>query len=160
MKTLVVVSVYKETTSSEFLELWESLTTQSFQDFTLCLYIDGVISNDLQICVERLQLSCLFSVKLIRSSNNRGLATALNSMIVWGLCNDYDIFIRADSDDRFPPNRFQALMTFLVDNPSIDAVGSNYRYFGIRQVAHVYLLSIMRSNLGLFSCNWTCYCRF
>ena len=23
-------------------------------------------------------------------------------MIVWGLCNDYDIFIRADSDDRFP----------------------------------------------------------
>ena len=24
-------------------------------------------------------------------------------------------------------------MTFLVDNPSIDAVGSNYRYFGIRQ---------------------------
>ena len=75
MKTLVVVSVYKETTSFEFLEFWESLTTQSFQDFTLCLYIDGVISNDLEICVERLQLSCLFSVKLIRSRNNRGLAT-------------------------------------------------------------------------------------
>ena len=54
-------------------------------------------------------------------------------MILWGLCNDYDIFIRADSDDRFPPNRFHALMTFLVDNPTIDAVGSNYRYFGIRQ---------------------------
>lgn len=133
MKTLVVVSVYKETPSFEFLEFWESLTTQSFQDFTLCLYIDGIISNDLELCLERLLLSSLFPVKLIRSTNNRGLATALNSMILWGLCNDYDIFIRADSDDRFPPYRFHALITFLVDNPTIDAVGSNYRYFGIRQ---------------------------
>ena len=60
MKTLVVVSVYKETTSFEFLELWESLTTQSFQDFTLCLYIDGIITNDLEVCLERLQISPYF----------------------------------------------------------------------------------------------------
>ena len=54
-------------------------------------------------------------------------------MILWGLSKDYDLFIRADSDDRFPSHRFETLISFLTDNPSIDAVGSNYLYFGIRQ---------------------------
>lgn len=133
MNSLVISSVYHGTTSSEFLDFWKSLASQSFQNFTLCLYKDGYISPSLETCINSCINSSRFPVQIMASSFNMGLAKALNAMVVWGLCHKFDVFIRADSDDRFPPHRFQSLIDFLSVNIDIDAVGSNYRYFGIRQ---------------------------
>ncbi len=133
MAILVITSVYKATTKSEFLDFWNSLLSQTFQDFSLCLYIDGPISKELEMCITGCQHNSHFPVEVIKSSLNTGLSKALNSMIIWGLRQESNVFIRADSDDRFPPNRFQTLIEFLYQNPNIDAVGSNYSYFGIRK---------------------------
>ena len=133
MNPLVITSVYHGTTPSEFLDFWQSLASQSFQNFTLCLYMDGYISSMLESCIHTCIKSSTFPVEIITSTSNMGLAKALNAMVVWGLCNKFNVFIRADSDDCFPPQRFQLLTDFLAANSDIDAVGSNYRYFGIRQ---------------------------
>jgi hypothetical protein len=130
-RAVVICSVYKNTRLLEFQEFYAAFVEACHVcPCDIAIFLDGPLPPRLSQYIASLESSSLFKTYTICSESNIGLAGALNALIVDLLSRGYQYFIRADTDDLFPPSRFARLITFLRDNPSVDIVGSWARKFG------------------------------
>lgn len=133
-KPLVIASVYKGTKKNELEDFFDSIRCQSCKSFDVAICIDGscseAVKKSLKNFSKYLNKFCKFIT--LENSQNLGLAKSLNRLIVYGLEHGYTLFIRADTDDTFPPERIALLLQAKLNNPHIDVIGSSYSYFGIK----------------------------
>ena len=118
----VIIPVYN--TIPEWIELSvSSILDQTFNDIEILLIDDASTNEDTIELLNKLDKKD--KVEVIRLETNKGISGALNV----GISNaKYDIIARMDSDDYALPNRFQKQFNYLMENPSVDLVGSNLSY--------------------------------
>ncbi|MCF7355637.1 glycosyltransferase [Vibrio sp. CK2-1] len=120
----VLISVYSKENPIYFAMALESIYAQTLLPSEVILIQDGPIGIELENVVE------LFSEKLpircIVLEKNVGLGEALN--IGLSECQ-FDIVMRADSDDVNFPERFKNQYDFLIKNPNIAVVSAHVAEF-------------------------------
>jgi len=101
----------------------DSILKQSFTNFELIIINDGSSDRSNEIINgftdER--------IKLIQNKKNLGLIGTLNKGFSLA---EGDYIARMDADDISMPNRFEKQLNYLLSNPDIDIIGSNYCTFG------------------------------
>lgn len=123
----VILPVYN--TENYIRESVESILAQSLTDFELIIINDASTDNTLKILQE-------FTDPRIRLVNNE-----INLHVVRSLNKGIDLasgeFIaRMDADDIAHPNRFEAQIKFLQENPDIDICATWVHTFGEKDYSH------------------------
>lgn len=120
-KIAVLLPVYKKDNPKFFSEAVASLLTQTYNDFTIFLGVDGPIEGELEQKV--LECEKLPTFFVYRFSENRGLACVLNDLINVAEKQNFEYFARMDADDICVNTRFEHQMSYLQDHPEVDVVG-------------------------------------
>ncbi|MES2767721.1 MAG: glycosyltransferase [Bdellovibrionota bacterium] len=95
----------------------DSILNQEYENFELIIIDDGSKDNSWEI-IE----SCAKNPKIkAHKQANHGLAATLNTGISLA---KYDYIARQDQDDISLPGRLKAQMLFLLNNPTVDLVGT------------------------------------
>ena len=116
---LVTIGIPFYNASLYLREAIQSVINQSYDNWELLLINDGSTDDSLEIAQEFKDLR----IKIFSDGKNLGLIQRLNQII--GLANG--IFLaRMDSDDIMHIDRISKQVKFLISNPHIDVVGSNY----------------------------------
>lgn len=118
----VLISVYAKENANWLAESLDSiLVKQSVLPSEVVLVVDGPVTGELEAVISKYksQFSETFVVHHLPS--NCGLGYALNEGLK--VCK-YDLIARMDADDIAQPNRFEVQLAFLLDNPSVDILGS------------------------------------
>lgn len=113
----VIMAVYNADVD-EFRDCLRSLLSQTYRDFELIIINDG---GDEYFFKDIPELTEFHRCKLVHLGRNSGLATALNVGILEA---EGEYIARMDADDICLPDRFEAQVSFLEKNPSVDIVGS------------------------------------
>lgn len=125
-KIAILTSIYSQTKLKEF---EQSISNIDFEICDVFLYIDGVINNNLEnLILNYFNTKRIF--KIIRENENKGLAYGLNKLINIALKMGYCFLARVDTDDICVAERFNLQRNFLIENKSIDIVGSYVEEFG------------------------------
>lgn len=112
-------------------EALDSLLAQTHQDF-IVYFVDDCSTDDSVAIAEAYQDD---RIVILRKSENSGIVDTMNK----GLEKiDTKYFIRMDGDDLSDPNRFERLIQFMEDNPTIGVCSSAIRYFGMESGMMVY----------------------
>lgn len=123
------MSVYRSDNLDHFKLAVESVLRQSYSSTDLFIWRDGPVPEAIDAYLET--LAGYKNVFITRAQENQGLAAALNSMIDLVIsANQYAFIARMDSDDISYQERIAKQITFFLDNPSIDVVGTACREFG------------------------------
>jgi len=122
MRSVVILSVYKNDTLSIVKETFDSLFSQSTQSFDIFVQGDGPLTPNLES-----YLDTLYEEKKIKSlherSENRGLAYSLNELIKRVLALEYEYIFRMDADDICSPDRIEHQLDYLDKHPEVDLLG-------------------------------------
>jgi glycosyltransferase involved in cell wall biosynthesis len=124
-KISVVMSVYKNDRVSFFKEALESLLEQTYLPSEIIIVVDGYVNKGIDDLLD--DLSNNFLIKIVRLSQNRGLANALNIGIQKA---QYPLIARMDSDDICFKDRFEKQVEYIVKE-NLDIVGGQIIEFGI-----------------------------
>lgn len=118
------MSLYNGDVIKHVKEAVESIFNQSYKDFCLFIYLDGLTDKAIIAYVDELRSN--EKVRVVSGTVNRGLAYGLNRLIESALKEGgYKYFARMDADDISAPDRFAAQVAFFTQNPKIAVVGSN-----------------------------------
>lgn len=96
----------------------ESVLCQTYTDYELIITDDGSIDNSGEIIQEYRNHP---RVRIILSSDNRGLSYRLNEQISLA---EGQYFCRMDADDIMMPDRLEKQLCYLEKNQDVDVVGS------------------------------------
>jgi glycosyltransferase involved in cell wall biosynthesis len=96
-----------------------SVLNQTYDNWELLLINDGSTDNSLEIAQEFKDIR----IKIFSDGENLGLIQRLNQIIA--LANG-SFLARMDSDDIMHIDRITKQVKFLISNPHVDVVGSNY----------------------------------
>lgn len=97
----------------------KSVLKQTYPHFELILIDDGSTDNSIQIAKEFEKKDK--RIKVISDGKNLGLPTRLNQTV--SLSTGY-YYARMDADDIMFPNRIEKQVEYLINNPSVDLVGT------------------------------------
>ncbi len=97
----------------------KSVLNQSYENWSLVLLDDGSTDDSLKIAKDYEQADP--RITAISDGQNRGLPARLNELT---RLSDGVFYARMDADDIMHPNRIENQIKHLVENPSIDVVGS------------------------------------
>lgn len=117
----ILLPVYKKDNPKHFIIALESLLSQTFENLIVYIGCDGPLSGELD--KELGQYTENNRIKIIRFSENRGLACVLNDLITEARKDKKSFLARMDADDVSIPERIEKQLTFLQENPDIDVVG-------------------------------------
>lgn len=120
----VVMAVYKNDTALFFDEAIISLFNQTYLPSEIIVVIDGFVNQEIEDVIQKYYNNTLF--KIIRLSENKGLANALNVGIK---SSKYDFIARMDADDICFPDRFEKQIKYLLKE-NLDIVGGQIIEFG------------------------------
>ncbi len=120
-KIAVLLPVYKKDNPKFLSASIASLLTQTYNNFTIFLGIDGPIDGELKDMIEECEKIPQFIIS--RFPVNRGLACVLNDLIAVAESQEFEYFARMDADDICMENRFEKQLAFLQSHPSVDVVG-------------------------------------
>ena len=125
----VLMSVYINTSAREMREAYSSLANQEDVDLVLLLAVDGPISSELsQMIYGLLPKGAVSGIKIYNSLENRGLAAAMNLLIL-NEFNNYSYFVRQDSDDISLPPRVRTQIQAMNLDHDLDICGSSYELY-------------------------------
>ncbi|MBT2948512.1 glycosyltransferase [Vibrio anguillarum] len=125
----IIMSVYKSDNLNYFKESVESVLNQTYSNFTLFIWRDGVVPYEIDDYLNNLASNPRCVINLC--SENNGLAKSLNRMIDIVIQDgNFDYIARMDSDDISYKDRIESQVEFLESNPSIDVIGGKCREFG------------------------------
>lgn len=98
----------------------KSVINQTYSDWELILLDDGSTDKSLEIAK-----SFLYDkrITVISDGTNRGLIYRLNQLVS---ISSGDFYARMDADDIMHIDRIRIQLEYLVSNPDVDVVGSNY----------------------------------
>lgn len=120
----VVISVYKNDKVSFFNEAIESLLQQTYLPSEIIIVVDGFVNNEINDLLDDLSSNTL--IKIIRLSENMGLANALNVGIKSA---KYGLIARMDADDISFTDRFEKQINYIIKE-NLDIVGGQIIEFG------------------------------
>ena len=132
VKSLLIASLYDGSPLNELNEFLDDIYNQSFRDFDIAFYYDGPVSNQLISAIDSFSRRIFADVYILKGDQSRGLAFALNQLILFGIRRGYSYFIRFDTDDRMHKDRLKILIEEADKQKDVDAIGSNYSYFGFK----------------------------
>lgn len=115
----ILLSLYNGEKARYLDECLKSLSEQTLQASEIILVYDGFIRDELQEVVSAWEYK--LPIKVVRLNHNMGLAAALN--VGLEACSN-DIVARMDTDDICLPGRFEKQLNIMMENPSIDVLGS------------------------------------
>lgn len=117
----VLLPVYKKDNSAFFMESFESVLCQTFQNFIVLVGVDGPVDGEL---AENLTLiEKRDKVEVIRFMENRGLACVLNDLVARSRELGVEYLARMDADDKCVIDRFERQLAYLQEHPEVDVVG-------------------------------------
>lgn len=119
-KVAVLMSLYKGDRLGFVAQSIQSILEQTYSDFDLYIYIDGIIDEPVYVYVNSLNDS---RINMVLSSFNSGLAFAMNSLLRIVCNRGYQYFFRMDADDIALPHRFERQIAFMDSNVDIDCLG-------------------------------------
>ena len=120
----VIMSVYHNDRLEFVRESVQGILVQTFSQFHFFIAFDGPVAANVDGYISSLRDD---RIMLFRYSENRGLASALNNLLIEVLKSHEYIFIaRMDADDISMPSRFEKQRDFLRSNSEISCLGSWY----------------------------------
>lgn len=125
VKFSVLLSVYYKEQKEFLIEALDSILNQTLLPTEIVLVLDGKLTEELDNTI--LEYEKKYDIlRVIRFDENRGLGYALND----GLkeCK-YNYVFRMDTDDISRKDRFEKQLTYMLENPNIDVLGSNIYEF-------------------------------
>ena len=125
VKFSVLMSVYSKEEPDYLEKSLYSVVNQTLMPSEIILVEDGPLNDELYGVIDEYKKKYSF-LKVIKLDMNVGLANALNE----GLkeCS-YNHVARMDTDDFANHCRFEKQIAFLINNPTVDVVGSNINEF-------------------------------
>jgi glycosyltransferase involved in cell wall biosynthesis len=127
-------------------ECLDSLFNQTFTDFKIFFVDDCSTDNSVEIA-ESYKSDKLV---IIRKDKNSGIVDALNA----GLEHTRSkYFVRMDGDDISRPDRFEKLVSFMENNPSIDICTSNIQTFGLVSEITRFEKDVQQNKANLIFCH-------
>ncbi|MGB0945123.1 MAG: glycosyltransferase, partial [Marinomonas sp.] len=128
-KVAVIMSVYRSDDLNYFKLAVESILRQSYSSTDLFIWRDGPVPAAIDAYLET--LAGYKNVFITRAQENQGLAAALNSMVDLVIsANQYAFIARMDSDDISYQERIAKQVSYFLDNPGVDVIGTACREFG------------------------------
>ncbi|MDC0325842.1 glycosyltransferase [bacterium] len=112
-------SIYAQTTTYEFSLAISSLFSGFVIPSELIVVIDGPISHDLDFVLDQLDFPT--KVRKLTLQHNHGLGLALSKALM--ICT-YKYIFRFDTDDVNAPHRLYYQYLFMLNNNSVDVLGS------------------------------------
>ena len=106
MRPVLICSVYSGSDSEHFSQFFSSFlkATNSLQ-CDIAIYIDGPICESLLSMISAFRQSFPFNFFVYEGLESRGLAFALNNLILNLISLGYQVFIRSDTDDMMSEDR-------------------------------------------------------
>jgi glycosyltransferase involved in cell wall biosynthesis len=126
VKFSVLMSVYSKENPVFLTQALDSLLNQTLRPAEIVLVKDGLLSKELDDVIDDFTIMNNGLFKIIGLNKNVGLGKALAVGIEY--CTN-DFIARMDSDDISLPNRFFEQLSYLLDNPDIDVIGSAIEEF-------------------------------
>lgn len=120
-KFSVLISTYAGDNPAYLEEALHSVTTQTINPSEVVIVKDGPLTPDLDNVIDKYCRKFNGMFKIIASPINKGLGPALSEGLLH--CS-HDIVARMDADDIAKPERFESQLNILINDRSIDVVGS------------------------------------
>ena len=121
MKFSVLMSVYKNEKAEYLNTALKSIVNQSLMPNEIIIVKDGILTDELDKCLDDFYEAYENIVKVIPFAENRGLGLALRDGVL-ACSNEY--IARMDTDDIAFSNRFEEQFEFLKKHEDISLVGS------------------------------------
>lgn len=122
MKLTVLIPVYN-TRPDYLLESVFSILNQTYKDFEILIINDGSTNEDTIKCLSFLRS---IAIRVIDIEINSGISFALNVGIN---LSKTEYIARMDADDYSYPDRFQKQVSYLLEHPEVDVLGTQLRHF-------------------------------
>lgn len=119
----VLMSVYNNDDVKGLDAAIESIKCQTYKDIDIYIYCDGIVEPELLRILKDNETNG--HAMVYYSTNNNGLAYALNFLINIIKNINYGFIARMDADDISAPERFSEQVNFLNNNPHISVLGTN-----------------------------------
>ncbi|WP_343859506.1 glycosyltransferase [Aliiglaciecola litoralis] len=120
---LVGMAVYEGDRLDWIKQAIKSVLTQSYQDFTLIIVIDGEVHNDVYTLLVNLEHQHN-NLILLKTTENQGLSVCMNLIVDLFVKKNTQYFFRMDADDISMKDRFLKQVQFFEQNPNIDILGT------------------------------------
>lgn len=117
----VLISVYKKEKAEYLKQALQSVIDQTLKPTEIVIIKDGLLTKELDDCIEDFQRQHPKLFKIITFKKNRGLGLALRDGVK--VCK-YEYIARMDSDDISKPDRFEKQFNYLQKHPEIALLGT------------------------------------
>ena len=122
----VLISVYKKEKAEYLKQALQSIINQTLKPTEILIVKDGLLTKELDECIEDLQKQHPKPFKILAFKENRGLGLALRDGVQ--ACK-YEYIARMDSDDISKPNRFEKQFNYIQKHPETALLGTWIREF-------------------------------
>lgn len=117
----VLISVYKKEKVEYLKEALQSIINQTLKPTEIVIVKDGLLTKELDKCIENFQREYPKLFKILAFKENRGLGLALRDGVK--SCK-YEYIARMDSDDISKPNRFEKQFSYIQKHPETALLGT------------------------------------
>lgn len=117
----VLISVYKKEKAEYLKQALQSIIEQTLKPTEIVIVKDGILTKELDECIEDFQRQNPKLFKILSFKENRGLGLALRDGV--NVCK-YDYIARMDSDDIANPERFAKQFQYLKQHPKVALLGT------------------------------------
>ncbi|MGG3925867.1 glycosyltransferase [Metabacillus fastidiosus] len=121
MEFSVLMSLYDKEKPDYLQQALESLVTQTLLPNEIVIVKDGPLPSTLEVVLKNYMENYPQLFLFLQLEKNMGLGLALQHGV--NHCR-YPIIARMDSDDVCHPQRFEKQITYMIEHPHIDTVGS------------------------------------
>lgn len=104
----------------------QSILAQDYPNLEVIIVDDGCTDQSMDIAQSFLDPR----IVIIKNPENIGLAASLNRAIT---VSTGEFLARMDADDIAHPSRISRQVSFLLDHPHVDVLGTSMQYFGVSQ---------------------------
>lgn len=129
MKFSVLMSVYKNEKTENFVQAMESILNQTLLPDEIILFRDGPVDKELQEKIDQYiygGFSNIFSYYPLKE--NQGLGNVLRMGVIKA---KYEFIARMDTDDIAVPTRFEKQMAYMKAHPEVSVCGGQiYEFIG------------------------------
>lgn len=124
-KIAVLMAVHSGADPIHFAESLASIQSQTYSNFVIYLYCDGPLGASHQQVLQQSLLQTNMSYVVVTGETSVGLPIALNTLIDRAL-SDTSIryFARMDADDISINTRFAKQVSYFLENPEVDVLGT------------------------------------
>lgn len=124
----VLISVYKNEKVEYLHQALKSLMNQTRIPSEVVLVKDGILTDELNECIESYRNRYPGLFKILDFKQNRGLGCALHDGV---LACSYEYIARMDSDDIARQDRFEKQINYLLKNREVAVLGSWVKEFSV-----------------------------